>query len=272
MASLDGRVVAVTGASAGIGQALTRRLVAGGAHVVALARRADRLESLRAESAGRRGSILAVQGDVTREQDLQQMIDRAVDAFGQLDVLVCNAGIGFHGTLEATPADVVRRIVDVNLLGTVFAARTALPVMRRQGRGHIIAVASIVARRGVEGSAVYSASKAAQLAFIESLRAEFVGTGLHASVVLPVSTTSEFHAAISRDYGQTVRGHGPKQSADQVAASIVRCIERPRAEVYPYRWAKMLAVVSAIAPAQADRLVRRFRRSSTARDHAAPTA
>lgn len=265
---LDARVVAITGASSGIGLALARRLVMRGAHVVAFARRADRLDALADDAASMSGTLLAVAGDVTSATDVQALVDRTVATFGRLDVMVCNAGIGYHGRLDDTPPDATRRLMDVNVHGTIHAARSALAVMRRQGAGHIIAVSSIVARRGVAGSSVYSASKAAQLAFIESLRAEFLGTNLRASVVFPVSTTTEFHAAIARDFGQTVKGHGPKQSAESVAEAIAACIERPRAEVYPYRWAKLLSVVSAIAPAQADRLVRRFRRSATPDPHA----
>jgi len=260
MKTLAGTVVAITGASAGIGLALARQLVDRGASVAAFARRADRLDALVADAASRPGDVLAVTGDVTSEADVQALVDRTITHFGHLDVMVCNAGIGYHGPLDATPPDVVRRIMDVNVLGTVYAARSALVAMRPRGRGHIIAVSSIVARRGIAGSSVYSASKAAQLAFIESLRTEFLGTGLHASVVFPVSTTTEFHAAIARDFGHAVTGHGPKQSADEVARAIVACIGSPRAEVYPYRWAKVLSVLSAIAPAQADRLVRHFRR------------
>jgi short-subunit dehydrogenase len=272
MRVMTGSVVAITGASAGIGLALARQLVARGVRVAAFARRADRLHALVTEAAGLPGEVLAVTGDVANEGDLQALVDRTTATFGRIDAMVCNAGIGYHGTLDDTPPDVIRRLMDVNVLGTVYAARSALAVMRRQGHGHIIAVSSIVARRGVAGSSVYSASKAAQLAFIESLRAEFLGTNLRASVVFPVSTTTEFHAAIARDYGQSVRGHGPKQSADEVARAIVACLERPRAEVYPYRWAKVLSVISAIAPAQADRLVRRFRRAAAPGSHATPSA
>jgi NADP-dependent 3-hydroxy acid dehydrogenase YdfG len=271
MDALAGRVVGITGASSGIGLALARHLVARGARVAAFARRADRLESLAAEATTPPGGVLAVAGDVTREADVQALVDRAVATYGRLDVMVCNAGIGYHGTLDDTPPEIIRRLMDVNVLGTIYAARSALAVMRRAGSGHIIAVSSIVARRGVGGSSVYSASKAAQLAFIESLRAEFLGTTLRASVVFPISTATGFHAAIERDFGQTVQGHGPRQSAERVAKAITSCIERPRAEVYPYRWAKALAVLSVIAPAQADRLVRRFRRTSST-GHAAPPA
>jgi len=263
MNPLRGRVVAITGASAGIGFALSRALVTRGAHVAAFARRLDRLRALADDCAALPGQLLTVSGDVTSESDIQSLVDRTIARFGRIDVMVCNAGIGYHGRLDATPLDIIRRVMDVNALGTIYAARAALVAMRGQGTGHIIAISSIVGRRGVEGSSVYSASKAAQLAFIESLRAEFLGTGFRASVVFPISTTTEFHHAIARDFDQHVTGHGPKQSAETVAQAIVACIERPRAEVYPYRWSKTLAVVSALAPVTADRLVRRFRRQGS---------
>jgi short-subunit dehydrogenase len=157
----------------------------------------------------------------------------------------------------------MRRIVDVNLMGTLHAARAALIVMRRAERGHIIAISSIAGRRGVGGSSVYSATKAAQIGLIEALRAEFVGTPLRASIVYPVATTTEFHDAIARDFGHAVSGRGPRQSADQVAGAIVACIRTPRAEVYPFRAARGLAVLSVVAPALADRVVKHFGRRRT---------
>ncbi len=160
---------------------------------------------------------------------MQALVERAIAAFGRIDVMVCNAGIGYHGPFEATPAPVMRRLVDVNLLGTLYAAQAALVAMRRQGHGHIIAISSIVGRRGIGGSAAYSATKAAQVGLIEGLRAECHGTAIHASVVLPVSTMTEFHAAMARTFGHAGTGRGPQQSADQVARAIVRCIVSPRA-------------------------------------------
>jgi NADP-dependent 3-hydroxy acid dehydrogenase YdfG len=258
--SLSSKVVAITGASAGIGRATAERLAAEGAAVVVSARRDDRLQELAATITAAGGRVLAVRADVTVEADMRGLVARAIAAFGRLDVMICNAGIGYHGTLDDTPAEVMRRLVDVNILGTFYAAEAALRVFRRQGHGHIIAVSSIVGRRGIGGSSVYSATKAAQVAFIESLRAEFVGTDLHASVVYPVATDTEFHESIQRNFGRTATGHGPRQTADTVARAIVDCVRAPRVEVYPFRKAWWLAVLSVIAPARTDRLTRRFGR------------
>ena len=149
MNTLAGKVVAITGASSGIGLALARQLAARGACVAAFARRSDRLDALVAETAALTGEVRAVTGDVRHEADVQKLVDATIAAFGRIDVMVCNAGIGYHGTLDDTPPEVTRRLMDVNVLGTVHAARSALVAMRRQGSGHIIAVSSIVARRGV---------------------------------------------------------------------------------------------------------------------------
>ncbi len=201
-----------------------------------------------------------MQADVTVEAEMAAFVAHAVDTFGQLDVMICNAGIGYHGSLDETPPDVMRRVVDVNLMGTLYAAHAAMKVFRPQGHGHIIAVSSIVGRRGVGGSSIYAATKAAQLAFIESLRAEFVGSHFRASVVFPVVTPTEFHETIARDFGHAVSGAGPRQPVEEVAEAITRCIVSPRAEVYPFPKAWWLAVLSVIAPAQADKVVQKFGR------------
>jgi len=268
MGTLDHRVVAITGASAGIGRATAREVSARGATVALCARRADRLEGLAAEIVSRGGRAIAVAGDVTIEADMAALVERTVAAFGKIDVMVCNAGIGYHGPLEETSTDIMRRLVDVNLMGTFYAAQAALKVMRRQESGHIVVVSSIVGRRGVGGSSIYSATKAAQVGFVEALRAEFGGTRLQASIVFPVSTVTEFRDAIERDFGQTVAGKGPRQPPDRVARAIADCIESPRPEVYPYFISKGLAVVSVVWPRLSDRIIRRFSRKRV--PHKAP--
>ena len=260
MGRLAGKVIAITGASAGIGRATAERCAAEGAAVVLSARRGDRLDEIAVGITARGGRAIAVPGDVTRPEDMRALVVRAVEAFGRLDVMICNAGLGFHGPLAETTPEIVQRLFDVNVLGTISAARAAHDVFVTQGSGHIIAVSSIAGRRGVSGNCAYSATKAAQIGFIEGLRAEFLGTGLHASVVYPISTRTEFRDAMQREFGRTASGVGPRQDADRVAAAIADCIARPRPEVYPYRPAKLLAILAVVAPGWTDRLVQRYRR------------
>jgi len=254
------KVIAITGASAGIGRACALRLARDGAAVVVSARRVDRLQSLVKEIESAGGRALAVPGDVTRPDDMRELIRRAVDTYGRLDVMICNAGIGFHGTIGESTPEVARQLVDINVLGTVYAAHAACEVFRRQGSGHVIAMSSVAGVRGVAGMSVYCATKAAQVGFIEGLRTEFWGTGIHASVVYPTSTKTEFHDAMHQNFGHAVQGKGPRQEADTVADAVAKCIARPRGEVFPYYPAKWLGVLNAIAPTFTDRLMRRFSR------------
>lgn len=258
--SSSSKVVAITGASSGIGRAAALALAADGATIVASARRADMLNSLVAEIAAAGGRALAVAGDVTNESDMKALVARSVEAYGRVDVMICNAGFGFYGPIDETPTDIVRRMMDVNVLGTIYAARAALEVFRKQGHGHIIAISSIAGRRGIGGSSLYSATKAAQIGFIEGLRPEFLGTNLHASIVYPVSTQTEFRDAIARDYGHVVQGVGPLQPVETVARAIVACVRRPRAEVYPHRRSKWLAVMAVVMPTWTDGFVQKFTR------------
>ena len=263
MSVLDDRIVAITGASSGIGRATAERLARRGATVVLSARRADRLDALAAAIATSGGRALAVPGDVTRPDDMRGLVARAVDAFGRLDVMVANAGIGYHGTLDqATPED-MRRVVDVNLLGTLYTAQAALGAFRRQGQGHFIAVSSYAGKRGIGGTAVYGATKAGIINLVESLRAEFVGTRLHASVILPVRVETEFRATIAREFGWIAEGDGPAHPAEAVARDIEACILKPKAEVYTHRKSWFIAVLNVLAPARTDRFIHRFTRRVT---------
>jgi NAD(P)-dependent dehydrogenase (short-subunit alcohol dehydrogenase family) len=260
MTDLSGRVAAITGASSGIGLACARQLAAAGVKVVLGARRTDMLDRAVGEIGAAGGKAEAVTMDVTREADVAALVSTAQRSFGRLDIMICNAGFGYYGTVEDTPPDVMQRMMDVNFMGTYYGTRAALPVFRTQGHGHLIFVSSIVGRRGIAQMSGYSATKAAQAGFCESLRTEFAGTGIHVSIVYPVSTETEFRTAMERDYGHTVSGLGPKQSVDDVAASIVGCVRRPVPEVYPHRLSKALTIVNAVAPGFTDTLVRKYGR------------
>jgi NADP-dependent 3-hydroxy acid dehydrogenase YdfG len=260
MIDCHGRVAAITGASAGIGAACARAFAAAGMGVALLARRRDRLDALVAEIEGRGGRALAVEGDVTADADVRAFVTRTLAAYGRLDVMVANAGIGFHGTLDETTPDVFRRLMDVNVNGTYYAVRASLPHFEAQRSGHVIVVSSIAGRRGTPSAAAYSATKFAQVGFAEALRAELVGTGVHVTTVFPVRTVTEFHDAIARDFGFRVDGTGPTQSAEVVARAILEAVERPRPEVYPYRLSKLLSIATVVAPGLVDRFIRRFAR------------
>lgn len=260
MRSITGHVAAITGASSGIGLACARQLAAAGVKVVLGARRTDMLERAVAEIREAGGHAEAATMDVTREADAGALVETARRAFGRLDVMICNAGFGYYGTVEETPPDIMQRMMDVNFMGSYYGARAALPIFRAQGHGHLLFVSSIVGRRGIAQMSGYSATKAAQAGFCEALRAEFAGTDIHVSIVYPVSTETEFRQAMQRDYGHSVSGLGPKQSVDDVAASIVACVRKPVPEVYPHRASKALTIVNAVAPGFADTLVRKYGR------------
>ncbi len=250
----------ITGASSGIGLACAEQLARAGVAVVLGARRGERLDEAvaRIRAAGGRADSIVM--DVTREAEVAALARRARDAFGGLDIMICNAGLGYYGTVEETPSDAMQRMMDVNFMGTFYGARAALPLFREQRRGHLIIVSSIVGRRGIPLMSGYTATKAAQAGFAESLRSEFTGSDIHVSVVYPVSTHTEFRHAMERDYGHAVSGLGPRQSADHVARAIVACVRRPRAEVYPHRKSRLLAVANVVAPGFTDTLVRKYGR------------
>ncbi|MGE5243810.1 MAG: SDR family NAD(P)-dependent oxidoreductase [Betaproteobacteria bacterium] len=252
--------IAITGASAGIGRATALRLARDGARVALCARRADRLERLADEVRQAGGQALTLVADVTSEHDMQRFVAETVERFGGLDVMMCNAGFGMVGAIDdIAPAD-VRRIMDVNYFGTVYAAQAALPVFRRQQRGHLIVVSSIVGRRGVPYMGAYAATKFAQAGLVECLRAECVGTGLHVTSVFPISTETEFFDVMQRESGAPARARGPRQRADAVADAIARAIAHPVPEVYPYAKSRGLVLLNALAPGLCDRFVRKFGR------------
>src|SRR5258706_8081413 len=137
------RVVAITGASAGIGRATALRVARDGASVVICARREALLQAVAREITAAGGNPLAIVADVSREDDMTQMVAQAVERFGRLDVILCNAGFAVAGAIDDISPEQMRQLMDVNYMGTFYAARAAMPAFRKQGRGHVIMVSSI---------------------------------------------------------------------------------------------------------------------------------
>ena len=250
---LRGAVVAVTGASAGIGRECVLAFARAGARVAAAARRTGRLEALAAEVRALGSEALIMKVDVGEEADVHRFVAATVERFGRLDVLVNNAGYGLRGRVEETPAAAYERMMRVNYLGTVYGCQAAIPVMRAQGAGVIINVSSIVGHRSLPTGGAYAATKAAQISLTEALRVELRGSGVQASSVHPIGTETEFGEVAARESGNTVDAPvGPQQSARTVAEAIVRCARRPRPEVYPYPLSRAIVWLNALAPGLVD--------------------
>ena len=217
------------------------------------------------ESAGGQGVPFV--GDVTREHDMAEFVRLCLERFQRLDVMVCNAGFGVAGAIDQMPTEQMRKLLDVNYLGTYYAARAALPVFRLQRRGHLVIVSSIVGKRGVPYMGAYSATKFAQVGLAECLRSELAGSSIHVSVVFPVSTETEFFDVMLRETGTEVtRASGPRQSVETVADAIARAIARPVPEIYPHAKSRALVILNAIAPGFTDRVVKRFGRKPVRRE------
>ncbi|WP_016700383.1 SDR family oxidoreductase, partial [Actinoalloteichus spitiensis] len=190
------KVVLVTGASSGIGEATARRLAADGHRVLLGARRTDRLDRIVREIEEAGGVARARRLDVTDLDDVRAFVDAALAAFGRVDVLVNNAGVMPLSPLEALRIDEWDRTIDVNLRGVLHGIAAALPVMRRQGAGHVVTVASVGAHEVVPTGAVYCGTKFAVWAVAEALRQE-TGGDIRVSVVSPGVTESELADSIS---------------------------------------------------------------------------
>ncbi len=251
---VSGSVVAITGASAGIGRAAARVFSREGALLAVAARRKDRLDSLVEEIEAAGGKALAIATDVSIEAEVRRFVDETVRTFGRIDVMINNAGFGIRGRVEETPGADFERLLKTNFMGTVWGCQAALRYMRPQGQGVILNVSSIVGHRSLPGGAAYGASKAAQISLTESLRVELRGTGIHAISVHPIATATEFGAvALKESGGRKGAPVGPVQTAEQVAEAMVRAVLSPRPEVHPYPMARVLIAANAVFPSLIDR-------------------
>jgi NAD(P)-dependent dehydrogenase (short-subunit alcohol dehydrogenase family) len=263
-----GPVVAITGGSSGIGRATAIRLGREGAAVAICARRDDRLRAVAAEVEAGGGQALPIVADVTREADVQAFVARTVECFGRLDVMIANAGFGIAGPIDDVSPDRMRRMLDVNYMGTYHAAQAALRVFRQRGHGHVIVVSSVSGRRGMPYMGVYAAAKFAQVGLAESLRAELVGTRIHVTTICPASTATEFFDVMAKESGAVwPRAIGRRQPPERVADAIARVIRHPAPEVFLSTAARALVLLNALAPGMCDRIVNRFgRQALSARD------
>ncbi|ANY76288.1 oxidoreductase [Paenibacillus ihbetae] len=228
MSKIQGKVVVITGASSGIGEATAKLLASQGAHVVMGARRVERLAALASTIETEGGSVLFQQLDVTNIEQMQSIIRLAQTRFGQVDVIVNNAGVMPLSPLAALKIEEWNRMIDVNIRGVLHGIAAGLPIMREQQSGHIINLASIGAYAVSPTAAVYCATKYAVRAITEGLRQE-VGADIRVTLVSPGVTQSELAEGISDDEARELMKTYRRDAlpAFAIARAIAYAIEQP---------------------------------------------
>ena len=222
--TVENKTIIISGASRGIGRATALLLAQHGANVVVTARNADDLNQLEKEAAEGhvRGKIVAVPGDVANEADMATVVKTALDQFNHIDVLINNAGYGIFKNVEEISVSEWDDVMATNVKGTFVLTKAALPAMKAHGSGHIVIVASDVAKRTFAGGSLYTASKYAQEAFMGALRKEIRPFGIKVTGVYSGLVDSHFHA----------KGHGHETStnwlkSEDMAESMLFIVSRP---------------------------------------------
>ena len=227
--NIEGKVVVITGASSGLGEATARHLAKRGAAVVLAARRADRLAAIAEDIRAAGGKVEVVQTDVTRPDNLRALIDTAVRVFGKIDVLINNAGLMSIAPLSETKVDEWDRMIDINIKGVLYGIAAALPVFQKQGSGHFINIASVAGIKVFSpGGTVYSGTKFAVRAISEGLRHE-VGGAIRTTTIEPGAVDSELKLGSSHEESATFVNDFYRIAipSDAVARAIAYAIEQP---------------------------------------------
>lgn len=223
MRDLNGQVVAITGATAGIGAATARALVAQGAKVALGGRRVERLDQMVDELAG---SAVAVEMDVRDPDGSRRLIDEAITKFGRIDALVANAGIGAYGGIMDLTDEKLREMMDINVAGTVWPIRAAVPHFLEQGEGDIVIVASVAGIRSGDDEAVYAATKFAQIGLAGGLDRELRDKKIRVSTICPGGTATEFAMGAGRTPGMP--GLDDMMRPENIADAIVTVLQQPK--------------------------------------------
>jgi NADP-dependent 3-hydroxy acid dehydrogenase YdfG len=195
--NIEGKVVVITGASSGLGEAAARHLSAQGASVVLGARRTDRLQTLADELTRRGGKALALATDVTQRDQVERLVDTAVKSYGRIDVMINNAGLMPHSPLERLKVEEWERMIDVNIKGVLYGIAAALRHMKQQKFGHVINVSSVAGHKVTQAGAVYAATKHAVRALSEGLRQEVKAYNIRTTVISPGAVATELPDSIT---------------------------------------------------------------------------
>lgn len=234
---MQDKVVVITGASSGIGKALAEKYAAEGFKLVLAARRIELLQDLQKKLSN--VEVLPVKTDVSKEEDCKNLVEKAIDKFGRIDILINNAGISMRAAFIEVESEVLRRLMDVNYWGTVYCTKFALPHVLKQ-KGSIVGVISTGGYIGLPGRTGYSGSKFAVRGFLDTVRIEYLRAGLHVLVAAPGFTASEIReSALVSDgshQGSTPRDESKMMTAERCAAIMYRAIKNRRRKMIISFW------------------------------------
>lgn len=253
----EGKVVIITGASSGIGLASSKLYASRGYRVVMAARSVDKLAAEAASFGCNAENVLCVKTDVSIEEDCRNLIEKAVEKFGRIDILINNAGISMRAMFRDLDLSVLKRLMDINFWGTVYCTKYALPYLL-QSKGSVVGVISIAGYSALPARSGYSASKYAIRGFLDTLRIEHLYDGLHVLVMAPGFTASNIRntalAADGSQQGESPRDEGKMMTAEKVAEIMARGIDRRKSRITLTPIGKLTVLMHRLFPSLTDRL------------------
>ena len=255
--AMKSKTVVITGASSGIGEAMAQLYAKMGARVVLGARSEDKLKTLTDKITADGGQAVYCATDVTKAEDCKRLVDKAIEGYGGIDILICNAGISMRAIFDDVDLSVLHRLMDVNFWGTVYCSKYALPYLQAS-KGSLVGISSVAGLHGLPGRTGYSASKYAMTGLLETIRIENLKKGLHVMVACPGFTASNVRfSALTADgsqQGSTPREEGKMMTAEQVAHIVARGIARRKRLCLMEAEGRATHFVKKFAPGLVDKL------------------
>lgn len=254
--NMQNKVVIVTGASSGIGEQLAKGFGRLGARVVLAARNYEKLVLFEKDFDPE--SVLSVKTDVSKENECKALIEKTVEKFGRIDILINNAGLSMRALFEEMDLSVMKKLMDINFYGTVYCTKFALPYLL-ESKGSVVGVSSIAGYKGLPGRAGYSASKFAMQGFLEVLRIENMKKGLHVLIACPGFTASNIrNTSLTADgtaQGESPRNEDKMMTSEEVAEKIIQAISKRKHRLTLTTQGKMTVILNKFFPKFMDKMV-----------------
>jgi short-subunit dehydrogenase len=253
------KIIAITGGTDGIGKALVAQFLSKGARVATCGRTEGKLVALQKEYSA--NPLLTVVADVSKEEDCKHFIEKTLSEFGQIDILINNAGISMRGLFKDTDLETLKRVMDINFWGTVYCTKYSLEAITKS-KGTIVGVSSIAGYRGLPGRSGYSASKFAVNGWLEALRTEMLDTGVNVMWVCPGFTKSNIRQVALNEKAQS-HGESPIDeekimTAEECATHIITAIEKRKRTLVLTFTGKRTVFMNKFFPSLTDKLTRKF--------------